>query len=331
MAQKQKVIIIGSGPSGYTAAVYLARARLAPLLFSGLEIGGQLMYTTEVENFPGFPQGVPGYELMSNMRTQAERFGTTIIDALVDSLEILPSGGFRVTQGDTIYETETVLIATGAQARMLGLQGEKEWLGKGLSTCAVCDAAFYRDKKVVVVGGGDSAMEDTLALTKFASEVTLVHRRGEFRASKIMQERVLENPKVHVRFHTTISGIETQGENISGAVLENVETKEQEVLPVDGIFYAIGHVPATQFLPQEIEKNHEGYVVTHLVMDGQSAAQAQEVLRSESKLTYLTMTSVPGIFAAGDCVDFRYRQAITAAAFGTMAALDIERWLETQG
>lgn len=326
MSDRHSVIIIGSGPSGYTAGVYLSRARLEPLLFSGIEIGGQLMYTSEVENFPGFPQGIRGPELMTSMREQAVRFGTKIIDAKVSKLEILEKG-FRVWKGEESYESDSVIIATGAQARMLGLEGEMDWLGQGLSTCAVCDAAFYRDRDVVVAGGGDSAMEDTLALTKFARNVTLVHRREEFRASKIMQERVLKNEKVKVRLNTEITGLLTEGISLKGVKLKS-EGKEEE-LAVDGVFYAIGHVPATGFLPPEIMKNKEGYIVTHLGFDTQSNQLAQKALASSSVIPYLTMTSVPGIFAAGDCVDFRYRQAVTAAAYGTMAALDVERWLES--
>ncbi len=327
MAQRHKVIIVGSGPSGYTAGIYLSRALLEPLLFSGLEIGGQLMYTGDVENFPGFPQGVGGPALMSGMREQAQRFGTKILDARVDKIEILPNG-FRVWKKDESFESEAVIIATGAQSRMLGLKNEMEWLGQGLSTCAVCDAAFYRERDVVVIGGGDSAMEDTLALTKFARSVTLVHRRGEFRASKIMQERVLGHEKVKVLFNTEVTELFSEGFNLTGVKIKK-EGKE-EVLPAHGVFYAIGHVPATQFLPPEIAKTAEGYIVTHLGLDAQSQVLAQRALQESPYVPYLTMTSVPGIFAAGDCVDFRYRQAVTASAYGTMAALDVERWLEDQ-
>lgn len=328
MSERSRVIIIGSGPSGYTAGVYLSRARLEPLLFSGIEIGGQLMYTSEVENFPGFPKGVRGPELMNDMRAQAEKFGTKIIDAKVSKIEILEKG-FRVWKDTESYEADALIIATGAQSRMLDLEGEKDWLGQGLSTCAVCDAAFFRDKEVVVAGGGDSAMEDTLALTKFAKSVTLVHRRGEFRASKIMQERVLKNEKVKVRFNTEMTGLVSEGIALTGVKLRS-EGKE-EVQKADGVFYAIGHVPATSFLPPEIAKNKEGYIVTHLGFDAQSISLAQNALQKTPVIPYLTMTSVPGIFAAGDCVDFRYRQAVTAAAYGTMAALDVERWLDDQG
>ncbi len=319
-------MIIGSGPAGYTAAIYLSRARLSPVLFSGQEIGGQLMYTTDVENFPGFPNGVAGHELMFGMREQAEKFGTKIIDEKVEKLEILDKG-FRVHQGGEVFEAKTVIIATGAQARMLGLEGEMEWLGKGLSTCAVCDAAFYRGKNVLVIGGGDSAMEDTLALTKFADKITLIHRSETFRASKIMQERVLSNEKVTVKFNTQLTGFVSEGDKLTGAVIKTGD--QEETMMLDGIFYAIGHVPATKFLPEEIKRNAEGYIVTHMGMDQHSVGLAQKYLEKNSAVTYLSATSVPGIFAAGDCVDFRYRQAITAAAFGTMSALDVERYLET--
>lgn len=327
MSERSRVIIIGSGPSGYTAGLYLSRARLEPLLFSGIEIGGQLMYTSEVENYPGFPKGVRGPDLMTDMRAQAEKFGTKIIDAKISKIEILEKG-FRVWKDDVSYETDSIIIATGAQSRMLGLEGEMNWLGQGLSTCAVCDAAFFRDRDVVVAGGGDSAMEDTLALAKFAKNITLVHRRGEFRASKIMQERVVKNEKVHVRLNTEITGLLTEGISLKGVKIKS-EGKEEELV-VDGVFYAIGHIPATAFLPPEILKNKEGYIVTHLGFEPQSIELAQKSLQSSPVIPYLTMTSVPGIFAAGDCVDFRYRQAVTAAAYGTMAALDVERWLDEQ-
>lgn len=321
------VIIIGSGPSGYTAAIYLARARLEPVLFSGQEIGGQLMYTTEVENFPGFPEGVRGPQLMMGMRKQAQRFGTKIIDRKV--LSVAKEGDhFVVNDGKETYRSKTVIIATGATSRMLGLPNETQLLGRGLSTCAVCDAAFYRDRVAYVVGGGDSAMEDALALTKFASEVFLVHRRSEFRASRIMQERVLNHEKITVLWNTEVLEMQTENEVLKSVVLRNVETKETVTQPADGVFYAIGHVPQTQFLNGFVQLNSEGYIVTNLVLEQASADQAVKRFNEQGRLPFVTQTSVDGVFAAGDCVDFRYRQAVTAAAYGTMAALDAERWLE---
>jgi thioredoxin reductase (NADPH) len=329
MANEQReVIIIGSGPSGYTAAIYLGRARLKPLLFSGLEIGGQLMYTTDVENFPGFAQGVEGPNLMMAMREQAERFETEIIDAKVESVSGSAETGFTVVSEGQEYHAKSLLIATGAKSRMLGLPEEAAVLGRGLSTCAVCDAAFFRDQVAYVVGGGDTAMEDTLALTKFAKEVYVIHRRDSFRASQIMQERVLNNPKVKVIWNSTVKQIKSTDGAVSGIILENLQTKATEERPTNGLFYAIGHVPSTEFLGDFVERNPEGYITTNLVFDKQSHELAGKNFGNQNTLQFLTQTSKPGVFAAGDCVDFRYRQAVTAAAFGTMAALDVERWLE---
>jgi thioredoxin reductase (NADPH) len=323
----QELIIIGAGPSGYTAATYAARARLAPTLFSGLEIGGQLMYTTEVENYPGFVDGVPGPQLMMTMRQQAQRFGTTIMDSVVDKVERRPDGKFVVHQGDKQYVARAVLIATGASARRLGLPEEDRFMGRGLSVCAVCDAAFFRDRSVVVIGGGDSAMEDALALTKFAKDITLLHRRDSFRASKIMQDRVLHHPKIKVVWNTTITAIKGT-EKVEGVTTKNLVTNDSSDLAAEGLFYAIGHVPATGFLKGTVDLNSEGYITTRLGLDAASVALAQSHLNPEGRVAFPTMTSVEGIFAAGDCVDFRYRQAITAAGMGAMAALDAERWLE---
>lgn len=335
----RNVIVVGSGPAGYAAAVYLSRARLEPLLFSGTEIGGQLMYTTEVENYPGFAEGVQGPVLMTAMREQAKRFGTEIIDKSVSKIERLAADsgqatrGFKVTvgAGDTLeeYEALSVLITTGAKSRMLGLPNEHEIIGRGLSTCAVCDAAFFRDRVVYVVGGGDSAMEDALALTKFASEVHIIHRRSEFRASQIMQERVLENSKVKVHWNTEMTQIKTNDSGmVAGVSIKNLETGESSDHVAEGVFYAIGHVPTTDFVAELVDINSEGYIVTNLGMDAESLALAHSNLNEQNKVTFLTATSVPGVFAAGDCVDFRYRQAITAAGMGVMGSLDVERWLE---
>jgi thioredoxin reductase (NADPH) len=328
-AEVRNVIIIGSGPSGYTAAVYLARARLAPLLFSGQEIGGQLMYTTDVENFPGFPKGVAGPLLMSEMRSQASKFGTEIIDKRVDSVKKV-DGIFEVTVGADTYQAKAILIATGAKSRMLGVDGEDELLGRGLSTCAVCDAAFFRERQVYVVGGGDAAMEDALALARFTDTVTILHRRDEFRASKIMQERALEHENITVRWNSEVVGIAGENGLLKSIEVADTKTGEKETLPADGLFLAIGHVPSTKFLDGFIQLNEEGYIVTRMGMDRASLELAQANVAPEGRVQFLTMTSEEGVFAAGDCVDFMYRQAVTAAAFGTMAALDVEHWLERQ-
>lgn len=327
------IAIIGSGPTGYTAAIYLSRARLEPVLFSGREIGGQLMYTSDVENYPGFPKGVAGPELMFGMREQAEKFGTKIIDDLITKVEPLdPTGqkpGFKLSYADQVVEAEAVLIATGARSRMLGLPQEMQLLGKGLSTCAVCDAAFYRDQPVIAVGGGDSAMEDALALAKFSSNVTLVHRKESFRASQIMQERVLNHPNIKIRWNTELTALHASEQGlVNGVTLHDIKQGSDEHVPIEGVFYAIGHVPSTEFLGDLVEKTKDGYIVTHLGLDATSVGMAQAQLKDSSFVPYLTETSRSGVFAAGDCVDFRYRQAVTAAAFGTLAALDIERWLE---
>lgn len=329
----RNVIIVGSGPSGYSAAIYLSRARLEPLLFSGTEIGGQLMYTTEVENYPGFAEGVQGPELMVAMRQQAERFGTEIIDRTVSRIEKRDTGfAVFVGEGDSeeVHEARTVLVTTGAKSRMLGLPNEDTLLGRGLSTCAVCDAAFFRDQVVYVIGGGDSAMEDTLALTKFAKEVHVVHRREEFRASQIMQERVLNHEKVQVHWNSEVVELKaSESGAVSGIVLKNSQSGETTEHEAGGVFYAIGHVPTTGFVEGLVELNDERYIVTNLGMDAKSLNQAQSRLDEAQRLPYLTATSVDGVFAAGDCVDFRYRQAVTAAGMGVMGALDVERWLDT--
>jgi len=325
----RNVIVIGSGPSGYTAAVYLARARLEPLLFSGVEIGGQLMYTTDVENFPGFSAGVAGPLLMNEMRQQAAKFGTEIIDKRVDS--IAKNGDvFEVKVGETVYRAKSILIATGAKSRMLGVAGEEELLGRGLSTCAVCDAAFFREKTVFVVGGGDAAMEDALALARFTDNVTILHRREEFRASKIMQERVLEHPHIKVRWNAGVTAIAGENGMLKSIDIQDLKTQATETVPADGLFLAIGHVPSTQFLEGFTQLNDEKYIVTRLGLDTPSLQLAQAHTSESGRVIFPTMTSVEGVFAAGDCVDFVYRQAVTAAAFGTMAALDVERWLERQ-
>jgi len=314
------LIIIGSGPAGLTAAIYAARAALKPLLFSGLTIGGQLMFTTEVENFPGFPQGIMGPKLMFSMREQAERFGTTIVDSVVESVDFSKQP-FTVTVGVEKYQAKSILVATGADALTLNLTREKELYGRGVSTCAVCDAAFYRDRTVYVVGGGDSAVEDTLALTKFTSNVNLLVRRDQLRASQIMQDRVKNNPKVTIYWNTEL--IELIGDQkLEQLKLKNNKTGEEQTVKVDGLFYAIGHRPNMDLYKEQVQMTESGYILTSL--NGLLKYGKIEDVWLEK---YPTMTSVEGVFAAGDVVDYRYRQAITSAGMGTMAALDIEKWL----
>lgn len=298
------VTIIGSGPAGLTAAVYAARADLAPLVIEGVEAGGQLMLTTDVENYPGFIDGIMGPELMERMRKQAARFGTEYLTDNVTSVD-LSAAPFTVTTGGGTVHTEAVIIATGASARMLGVPGERELLGHGVSTCATCDGFFFRDQKLLVIGGGDSAMEEATFLTKFASKVTVVHRRDTLRASKIMQDRAFANPKVDFVWDSVV--VEILGDQkVAGARLKNLVTGEEIEIDAGGIFVAIGHTPNTELCEGQLEMSG-GYIVTP---DG------------------TTETSVPGVFAAGDVVDYRYRQAITAAGMGCMAAMDAERYLE---
>lgn len=305
--EQVKVAIIGSGPAGYTAALYNARAQLKPVVFAGQKSGGQLMLTTQVENFPGFSKGKPGPELMTEMRQQAAKFGADIRDQYVTKVDFSTRPFKLQIDGKEEITAEAVIIATGAEARMLGIPGEKELLGRGVSTCAVCDAPFFKNKQVYVAGGGDAAMEDALALVKFAKEVTLVHRRDEFRASKIMQDRVLKNKKVKVILNAEV--IEVMGDKMVQKIKLKQAGQEKE-LPAEGFFLAIGHKPMNQLFTDQIKLDQAGYIVTQL--DKRST----------------TMTSVEGVFAAGDVVDWRYRQAITAAGMGCAAALDAERWLE---
>jgi thioredoxin reductase (NADPH) len=303
MPEKRRVIIIGSGPAGLTAAVYTARANLEPLVIEGIEAGGQLMLTTEVENYPGFVDGIMGPELMESMRKQAARFGTEFLTDNVTSVDF-SSRPFRVETASTSYEAGAVIVSTGASARMLGIPGERELLGHGVSTCATCDGFFFRGQEILVVGGGDSAMEEANFLTKFASKVTVVHRRESLRASKIMQDRARANPKIEFVLDSVVKQINGNGK-VAGATILNVKTGAETEVPASGVFVAIGHTPNTSLFEGQLELSG-GYIVTH---DG-------------------TATSVEGVFAAGDVVDFRYRQAITAAGMGCMAAIDAERFLE---
>ncbi len=306
----RNVIIIGSGPAGYTAAIYAARASLAPLILasepSGQKIpGGQLMFTTEVENFPGFPQGISGPDLMDLMRKQAERFGTEIVEEDAEQVDFKPGGPFRVRSRSGWHEARSVIIATGAQARWLGLPGEEKLRSRGLSACATCDGVFFRNQEVMVVGGGDTAVEEALTLSRHAAKVTIVHRRDALRASKIMQKRALENPKINFLWNTVVTGYVGE-ETLEAVRLKNLVTGEEWTEKISGIFMGIGHHPNTEFLRGVIELDEQGYIVTRNGVE----------------------TSMDGVFAAGDVHDRHYRQAITAAAFGCMAALAAERWLE---
>ncbi len=300
------VVIIGSGPAGLTAALYAARADLEPLLIEGQAAGGQLMQTTEVENFPGFPDGRMGPELMADFRKQAEKFGTRFLTADVDEVDLSAGSPFRVKVGGDELAARTVIISTGATARWLGLPNEQRLIGRGVSACATCDGFFFRDRELLVVGGGDSAMEEAIFLTKFASKVTVVHRRDELRASKIMQDRAFANDKIAFAWNTRVVDI-LGDDSVTGAVLEDTVTGERREVATDGVFLAIGHDPATSLFAGQLELDEEGYiVVAHPT----------------------TATSVPGVFAAGDVVDRIYKQAITAAGMGCKAAIDAERWLE---
>lgn len=303
----EHVIIIGAGCAGYTAAIYTARANLTPLLLTGTQPGGQLTTTTEVENFPGFPGGIMGPELMMNMQQQAEKFGTRVAWASVESVERQADGSFKLNCGSETYETKTLIVATGAAPRHLGLPNEKELIGHGLTSCATCDGAFYRDVPVAVIGGGDSACEEASFLTRFASKVYLIHRRDELRASKIMADRALANPKIEPVWNSTVAEYLTDdaGE-MRAAKLKNLVTGEESELEVKCVFVAIGHVPNSGFLGDLVDKDENGYILQN---PGRTA------------------TKTPGLFAAGDVADHYYRQAITAAGQGCAAALEAERYL----
>jgi thioredoxin reductase (NADPH) len=303
----RNVIVIGSGPAGFTAALYAARANLAPLVLKGLEAGGQLMLTTDVENYPGFADGLLGPELMDQMEKQAARFGAEILPVHVTDVD-LSERPFVVRAGDQEWRGRTIIVATGATARWLGVPGEEKLRGRGVSACATCDGFFFRDRELVVVGGGDTAMEEATFLTKFASKVTIVHRREEFRASKVMSARALANPKVDVIWNTTVA--EVHGDDaVSGVTLNDVRTDESRTFAADGLFVAIGHDPNTALFRGKLALDDEGYITV-----------------AEPR----TATSVPGVFAAGDVTDRTYRQAVTAAGQGCKAAIDAERFLEDE-
>lgn len=323
-----QVVIIGGGPSGLSAAVYTARANMEPVVFAGSPPGGQLMLTTEVENFPGY-EAIMGPELVETLRKQAQKFGTQIINENIKTVDF-NSSPFILTYGDSSIKANTVIIATGAQALWLGLETEQKLRGKGVSACATCDGFFFRNKNVAVVGGGDTAMEEAQTLTRFANKVYMIHRRDSFRASKIMQDRVIGNPKIEVIWNNEVVDVLGQMK-VEGLKLKN-KYKDIDILPVDGLFLAIGHRPDTDIFKDKIELDEKGYIVT-------SAMKALHVIGSNKgaetvkqfDFHYQTMTSVPGIFSAGDCVDHVYRQAGTAAGMGIAAALDVERWLTNKG
>lgn len=354
MSKHSQVLIIGSGPAAYTAGIYTGRAKLSTTILAGEQPGGQLMWTTDIENFPGFPNGKSGQDLMMDMQQQAERFGAeiqyeyaTTIDTSSQPFKVwnnMPEGVFAndvftgkkslsfkearafIMKQEPAYTADSIILAVGATSVMLNVEGETEFLGKGVSTCAVCDAAFYKDKDTFVVGGGDSAMEDTLALTKFAKSVTVIHRRDAFKASKIMQERVLSHKKVKVLWNSSITSI--KGSNKVETITVNQNDKEIE-LKADGVFIAIGHRPSTAFLQGIVALDDHGYILTRMSLSDAGLKMAKKATK-ENLIQFPTCTSIEGIFASGDSVDVRYKQAITAAGMGCMSAIDAERWLENR-
>ncbi len=307
MAKQYDVIIIGSGPAGYTAAIYASRANLSVLMFQGYQVGGQLMVTSDVENYPGFEEGILGPPMMEKFEVQARRFGTEMIPEDVTAIDF-SQRPFRLTTDSGEYLARTIIISTGASAKWLGLPSEQRLQGRGVSACATCDGFFFKGKDVAVIGGGDTAMEEANFLTRYANHVTVIHRRDSLRASKIMQDRAFRNPKISFMWETDVT--EVLGDDaITGLLLRNVKTGEESVLPVQGLFLAIGHEPNTGLFKGVIDMDQKGYIVP----------------------VEYTMTNIPGVFAAGDVTDHRYRQAVTAAGDGCRAAIDLERWLESQG
>jgi len=307
LKKRYKVVIMGSGPAGLTAALYTARANLEPLVFEGFEAGGQLTLTTDVENYPGFENGIMGPDLINTMRNQAERFGAKCLLSNIDSVD-LSKRPFRIKSGEIEVQADSFIIASGASARMLGIPSEKDLVGHGVSTCATCDGFFFKDKEIIVVGGGDSAMEEATFLTKFASKVSVIHRRDSLRASKIMQDRAFKNEKVEFIWNSVVEEIlGEKGKGVTGVKLKNIETEEITEMKIDGVFIAIGHNPNTKIFNGLLETDENGYIITS---EGTSE------------------TSIPGVFAAGDVQDTRYKQAITAAGSGCMAAIDAEKFLE---
>ena len=307
MSTVHNVIIIGSGPAGYTAGLYAARAMLEPLMFAGYMSGGQLMLTSDIENFPGYPKGIGGPEMMMELREQAERFGLEVRDQNVESVDLSEKPYKVVVEGET-FLTHAIIVSTGAESIWLNAPGEEEQKGRGISTCATCDGAFFKNEEVMVIGGGDSACEEATFLTRFASKVTLVHRRDVFRAATIMYERAQKNEKIEIKTFRQVKEWLSDEKGLTGAVLEDPRNGETENINVTGAFIAIGHKPITGFLGGQAEVDEEGYILHK----------------------HHTMTSVEGVFAAGDVVDTRYKQAITAAGMGCQAAMDVEKWLEDQ-
>ena len=308
MSDIRNVIIIGSGPAGYTAGLYAARAMLDPLMFAGYMSGGQLMLTSDVENYPGYPQGIGGPEMMMELREQAERFGLTVEDRNVESVDLSEKPYKVVVEGET-YLAHAIIVSTGAESIWLGAKGEEEQKGRGISTCATCDGAFFRDEEVLVIGGGDSACEEATFLTRFASKVTLLHRRDVFKASTIMYQRAANHDKIEIKTFRQIKEWLSDEKGLTGAIVEDPRDGFTETIAATGAFIAIGHTPITSFLDGQVETDDEGYI-----------------LHKKH-----TMTSVDGVFAAGDVVDTRYKQAITAAGMGCQAAMDAEKWLEEKG
>lgn len=306
MAKVYDVVIIGSGPSGYTAAIYAARANLSVLMFQGYEIGGQLMQTTDVENYPGFEEGILGPDMMEKFEAQARRFGTEMLTEDVTAIDF-SQRPFTLTADSGTYQARAVIISTGASAQWLGLASETRLKGRGVSACATCDGFFFKGKDVAVIGGGDTAMEEANFLTRYATHVTVIHRRNSLRASKIMQDRAMKNPKISFIWESEVAEVLGE-EEVSGLLLRNLRTGDESVLPVQGLFLAIGHKPNTDLFKGIITMDQGGYLVP----------------------VEHTMTNIPGVFAAGDVTDHRYRQAVTAAGDGCRAAIDVERWLEAQ-